>query len=104
MLWVPALIGAIAAAATGIAGAASSSAAADAQSKDSEKSRRLQEKLAKMQLAEQKRQGQLSQLGAMQQTLGSSYQDAGQMQINRAAERQASRKALMDSLSRTFLS
>lgn len=99
-----ALISAAAAAASGIAGAAGSAASADAASKDSEKSRRLQEKLAKMQLAEQQRQARLSQLGALQQTLGSSYQDAGQTQINRAAERQASRKGLIDSLSRTFLS
>lgn len=98
-----ALISAAAAAASGIAGAAGNAAASDAQAKDSAQQRRLQERLAKMQLAEQQRQAKMSQLSAVQQTLGSTYQDAAQTGLNRAAERQASRKSLMDSLSRTFL-
>jgi hypothetical protein len=98
-----AIISAAAAAASGIAGAAGSASAANAQAADSERQRRLQEKLAKLQLAEQRRQGQASALQATQQTLGSTYQDAAQTGLNRAAERQSSRKSLVDSLSRTFL-
>ncbi len=95
-----AIISAAAAAASGIAGAAGQGAAADAQAKESAASRKLQEKLLKMQLAQQGQQFNQNYAMQAQQALGSTYQDQANVGLDRAAERQKSRANLLSALGR----
>ena len=100
---IPIILGIIceaASAAGGIAGAAGQKAQSDAAAANSDSDRRLQEKLIRMQLAQQKQQFDQNNLMQAQQALASTYQQKADLGLNRAADRQQARARLLQSLSR----
>lgn len=95
---IAALIGAAASAATGIAGAAGQGEAAKRAGEQSDAQRRLQEKLAKMQLAQNQQQFEQNALMQAQQAIGGSIQNEANTVLDRAAERQRQRGSLSKAL------
>lgn len=97
---IAALISAAAAAAGGIAGAAGQGEAAKNAANMSAEQRRQQEKIVKMQLAQQQAQFDQTQAMQGQQAVGSAIQNQANTALDRAAERQKSRTGLLQALSR----
>lgn len=95
---IGALISAAAMAAQGAAGAAGQKAASDANAAQSAAQRATQEKIAKMQLAQNADQFGKTQFAAANQTLGSAYQNQADTMVDRGSERQKSRAGLLNAL------
>lgn len=102
MFWIPAIIGAVASIVGGAASAAGASAQADANSKAAAADRASRERIAKMQLEEQKRQARLSEQQNATNMLSSAVADQANVGIEKGRERNAARARLLEDMSRAF--
>lgn len=100
---LPAIIGAVGAAAGGIAGAVGQGEAAKKQENAADADRVAREKLAKMQIEEQKRQALEQRQMAAQQGLLNSYDQAATGQREQAKGRMAARTDIQNTLAKAFL-
>lgn len=99
---LPAIIGAVASTVGGIAGAAGQGAAADAQSKMAAEQRAAQERIAKLQLAGQKRQAALNEQQGAYQLLSAANQDQANSAIEQGRATNSARARLLADMSRAF--
>ncbi len=100
LLLIPALIAAASAAAGGIAGAAGQKANSDAAADQAAQDRALQEKLQKLQMAQQAGQFQTNLENQGLQTVEQAKQSEANSLLDRASERQKSRAGLLNALSK----
>jgi hypothetical protein len=103
-LLIMAGITAAASAASGIAGASQNQANMDNQSQQNALDRQLQQRLAQQQIAEQKRQANLSATQSAYGSLSEAYGQQAQLQNTLAGQQQQNNNDLMGTLSRAYLS
>lgn len=102
-LLVMAALTAAGSAAGGIAGAAQQADNAAFSAAEAQKQRALNEKIQRMQLAEQQRQFQAGQLSSANQQLQSQYANGASQATALAADRAATRDDLRGNLARAYL-